>query len=293
MSEIEIEVERQLLYPGDAVSGRVLISGPGPQEVTVSLQGEEVYRPYLGFDTIQPVLEESVVVHCKHGEGRFSFELPSHVNPSYSSDHLRCAYYLKATRFNTEKILGFNRSSIARLHLTVAAATQDYDLSAHELKIANEDLSMEIQVDQVSLEAGEILTGSFILTRLKEDGALPESIVFSLATIEEMTKGTHRNVLWRLENSIKPTADLEYPLIGSFELPVEDDSPTSGDWGLFKVHCGFRVRLDWGAQKDQRESLPIQLRHAIVPWGPAPFTMEVGDRPERLRNRRARTDSRP
>ena len=290
MSEIELEVERQLLYPGDTVSGRVLISGPGPQEVTVSLQGEEVYRPYLGFDTIQPILEKSVVVHCKQGQGQFSFELPGDTCASYSSDHLRCAYYLKATRFKAEKILGIARNSIARLHLTVACAIQDYDTSAHELKLANEHLVMEIQVDQISLEAGETLTGSFILTRLKENGALPESIVFSLATLEQMTNGSHRNVLWRLENSIKPTADLEYPLIGSFEFPVKEDSPTSGDWGLFKVHCGFRVRLDWGAKKDQRESLPIQLRHAIVPWGPAPFTMEVVERPERLRDRQARRD---
>lgn len=290
MSEIEIIVERQLLLPGETVSGRVLISGPGPQEVTVTLHGEEIYRPYLGLDTIQPVLEESIVVRCEHGEGEFSLRIPDDAKASYSSDHLRCAYYLKATRFKAEKILGFSRNSIARMHLTVAPAPHDDEMSAHELKISNEDIAFEVQVDQVSLEAGETLTGSFLLTRLKEDSALPESIVFSLAAIEEMTSGAHRNVLWRLENSVRPTADLDYPLVGSFEFPVEADSPTSGNWDLFKVHCGFRVRLDWGAKKDQRESLPIQLRHAIVPWGPAPFTMAVSERPERARDRRARTE---
>ena len=163
------------------------------------------------------------------------------------------------------------------MHLTVMPPDLDYESAPHALELRDENLLLEIQVDQVSVEAGDSLTGSFLITRVKEDGALPKSIVFSLAAIEESGKGKHRRVIWRMENSVQPTADLAYPLAGNFEFPIDLNSPTSGKWYMFMVHCGFRVRIDWG-EHNQRESLTIQIRHRIVPQGPARFAVDKPDR---------------
>ena len=279
MSDIELGIERQLVYPGELLSGRVQIGGRGSNEVTVSLHGEELFRPYLGFDTILPVFEESVVVRCEGGKGEFSFRLPENLSPSYHSEQHRCAYYLKGIRANTQKTLQeisqgaitrviptATSHSIGRLHITVGPPFIDYESAPHTLEIKDENLILEVQVDQVTVEAGDSLTGSFLISRLKDDGDLPKAVVFSLAAIEESTNGKRRAVLWRLENSVQPTREMSYPLTGSFEFPIDVGTPTTGNWNLFKIHCGFRVRLDWG-DRDPRESLPIQLCRRIVPQG--------------------------
>ena len=47
MSEIELEVERQVIVPGEVLQGKAILEGPGDTTITVSLHGEEVFRPYF------------------------------------------------------------------------------------------------------------------------------------------------------------------------------------------------------------------------------------------------------
>ena len=264
MPDIELDVERQVLLPGETLTGTVRSPGHPDDEIRLTLRGEEAFRPYVGWDSVTPVHEQMTIVQCVGGEASFSFVLPVELKPSYASDQLRCSYSLKAAPTQKHSLF---RKGDAQLHLSLLPRTVDFEKATHSLLLETEAIKLEVGLDQVSLEAGEPLTGSFLLTRLNLDSPLPKSLTFSLACIEESLAKKHRKVLWRVEDAVQPTLDMEYPLLGAFEFPIAANSPTTGDWHSFKVHVGFRFRVDWG-DRDQRESLPIQLFHPLRPQEP-------------------------
>jgi hypothetical protein len=267
MPNMELEVERQVVLPGEELVGLVRLDSHRSEQVRLSLHGEEAYRIFLGRDTVSNVFEQTTLVDCTGGEGHFRIPLPPNLNPSYSSEALRCVYSLKVVPKKAGMFANIVPEHIPHMSLTVAPATVEYETAHHTLLLESDTMKLEVMLDQVSLEAGESLTGTFLLTR-GDDGALPKNLVFSLALIEECEAKSHRKVLWRLESSVQPGMDMSYPLSGSFEFPIASDSPNTGTWATFRVHAGFRFRVEWG-DREQRESVPIQIFHRIVPIEPS------------------------
>jgi hypothetical protein len=264
MPDIELDVDRQVLLPGEALTGSVRSPDHPNEEIRLTLRGEEAFRPYVGWDSVTTVHEHTQTVQCANGEAAFSFALAPDLRASYASEQLRCTYSLKAVSAQKRSLFKYGT---AHMHLTVLPNTVDYEKAPHSLLIETEAIKLDVMLDHVSLEAGEPLTGSFLLSRLQPDAKLPKSLTFSLACIEESSSRKHRKVLWRLEETVQPTEGMVYPLLGSFEFPTEASSPTTGDWITFKVHSGFRFRVDW-EDNHLRESLPIQLFHPLRPQEP-------------------------
>src|SRR5258707_784783 len=95
--ELDIEIDRQALYSGEPVSGRVTITGqPSYKALTITLQGEEV----LGANNVVgslvfPILDLATRCEDKVAGFPFEFTLPEEAPPSYSSQDVRCQYVVK------------------------------------------------------------------------------------------------------------------------------------------------------------------------------------------------------
>lgn len=270
-TDIDIELSRQALHPGEKVSGRLTIQGASHfKKLSVSLQGEEV----LGANSIVrsfilPVVEESLTL-AENGTAEeptsfpFEFEMPEYAPPSYASENLRCQYSLKAHLRRG----GFHRDLIRRYHLTVLPPEVREAYSApREFIIEEGPVRLTARLDRTSLPSGESLVGSLLLDRLEEGVELPSRITFRLAAIEESTEAGyhHRQVLWLETHDVEPDENAEYPLAGFFEFPIREDAPFSGSWNTFRVHYGFRVGMYLANGEHVRESLPVRVYRIYHP----------------------------
>lgn len=276
MNDVEVNLERQLLFPGESVTGTVEISGRGSNSVKLTLHGEETFRPYIGLDTIHPILEETVTVKCTPGaKTPFTLPLPENLSATYTSDSLRCTYYLKIRR--EHRILGsIPVPSLSRASLTIETLPPDEEELEHQLEFSEHGVKVEVGLNQRSLEPGESLNGSFSIEK-DENAEPPGRLVFSLSLIEETLNKSHRLVLGRVESQIDLGDVKEFPVVGSFELVLPEHTSPTGEWKSFKVHCGFRVKAEWDGpeKKDARASFPITVLPRLVPQPPADFAQKT------------------
>lgn len=284
MRELELEVERQLLFPGEKIRGSVSIDGPGDKMVSVTLQGEEVHRYNLGPDVIVPFLEESKEIDCTDGPAYFEFVVPENSKPSYTSKDLRCGYILKARRAKALPgfLPGMRRDAIHRLNLTVAADQVEVDDRQHWFALEHGPVRLEVRLDQLAVYAGESVTGEFALSTREPDALLPKEITIHFAAIEESLDGgkSYRRVIWKEVERIVPPLEDGYPLKALFEFSVPLDSPDSGRWHIFQLFYGFRVGMTLANGKHLRESLNIEVRRDYKRIQPASFAEKLHDRLE-------------
>lgn len=278
MTEVEVDLDRQLLFAGESVEGTLRLVGPGENEVRITLHGEEVYRPYVGWDSIHPVLESNLVVQCDAEEPvPFSLPLPVGTPASYASDNLRCVYYLKLRRdirpLAGMPLLGqISTTSISRLNLTVEPMPKDEEAEPVNLSFEHQGVTVEVGLNGVAVEPGDAVRGTFAIEKSSEAVA-PTQLTFSLSLIEETRTGGHRQVLWRSQSTLKLTPDAQFPAVGSFELAIPEHSSTTGEWRSFRVHCGFRAKAEWAGQpRDARQDQNITILPRLVAQPPANFT---------------------
>ncbi|MBN9415843.1 hypothetical protein ABS71_16540 [bacterium SCN 62-11] len=262
MNEIEIDLITATMRPGDTLSGVVHVHGAGEPLVHLTLQGEEVLGAgNLGFQYVVPFFELTATVDCSEGPAAFQFVLPKDLPPTYFSQDLRCLYVLKARRKGAGTGLPFfRRDAIHRINIPVLALEGTANREQHWFVLPAGGVELEVRLDSCQVEAGQALTGELKINKVS-DGPLPRSLSFRFAAIEESTQKeyNHRKVTSLQTQDITPEAELEYPMQGFFEFPIDLSAPASGQWNTFKVHYGFRVGMTLSNGEQVRQSLPIEV----------------------------------
>lgn len=262
----EIELDRQVLQPGDSVQGSVTVSDPDIERVEIVFFGEEI----LGANDIArryifPVADEKQTVTCDRGTPRyeFCFTVPEDAPPTFASRDVRCEYAVKAIAHR-----GFwKRSQIQRLHLTILPATQgELEPLPSQIEVDHPELRLIASLDQTVVLTGESLSGALSLDRKTPDAQLPNRLSFRLAAIVESTDPwySHREVLALEVKDVDVDPELHLPLVGYFDFPIPSTAPPSGDWNSFRVYYGFRVVLIDHDGKDYRRSAFIRVLRDLV-----------------------------
>lgn len=269
-ADVDLELERQSVLPGEEIRGRVTVTGVTSfKSLTLSLQGEEVLGAgSLVRSYVYPVLDEVRTFGAPMGAGDFvqpfSFRIPDTAPPSYASPDLRCQYFLKA-RLQLGGRMGLGRlggDTIKRLHLTVLPSDEGaVPVVSRELVLEDGGLRLVAFLEDTAIRSGESLRGSLQLHRSSDDTELPSRLTFRLAAIEESLSSSysHRQVLWVQTHDVEPSPYMDFPVQGLFEFPLPEDAPFSGDWTSFRIHYGFRVGMNLRGGRQIRESLPIEV----------------------------------
>lgn len=258
MKEIELELDRQTLRPGEVLSGRVLGPGRPGEQLTLSLQGEEVLSAAnIAFSYVLPIVDERLEVRPTPEGSPFSFTLPDHAPPTYASQELRCQYFLKLRRLGG--LLG--RETIRRFHMSVLPPEPEPEPEPLALNLTHSPVSVDVQLDRTNLCTGESLTGELLISRTDESAPLPRQLSFRFAAIEEAVEPgySHRAVVWLETHDVIPDPELTFPIKGMFEFPIPEGAPFCGEWATFRVHYGFRIGIKLADGTDVRESAPINV----------------------------------
>lgn len=262
----EIELDRQVLQPGDELLGWITIDDPDTESVEVVFFGEET----LGANDIArryilPVVDEKTTLTPEGGFQRreFRFIVPHEAPPTYASRDVRCEYAVKAIAKR-----GFwKRSQIQRLHVTILPATQgELQALPSELEVDHPDLRLIARLDQTVVLTGDSLSGSLVLERKNDHAQLPKSLSFRLAAIVESTDKfySHREVLSLDVQDVEVDPTLELPFVGMFDFPIAETAEPSGTWNTFRVLYGFRVVMYDHEGKDYRRSAFIRVLRDII-----------------------------
>lgn len=263
---LEIELDRQVLQPGDELVGWVTTTESDVEAVEVVFFGEEV----LGANDIArryilPVVDEKLVLSASDGLNRreFRFTVPHEAPPTFATRDVRCEYAVKAIAKR-----GFwRRSMIQRLHITILPSTQaDLQALPSELELDHPDLRLIARLDRTVVVTGESLSGSLVLEKKTDQAQLPRSLSFRLAAIVESTDKfySHREVLSLDVRDVDVDPELEMPFVGMFDFPIAEAAELSGTWNTFRVHYGFRVVMFDHEGKDYRKSAFIRVLRDIV-----------------------------
>ena len=259
MNEIELELDRQTLRPGEVLSGTVLSHGGPSEHLTLSLQGEEILSAdSIAYNYVLPIVEQKIEVRPDSQGTPFSFTLPDHAPPTYASSDLKCQYFLKLRR--PGGLLG--RETIQKFHLSVLGPPAPEEAAPRCVSLKDPNVTVEVQLDRTNLYTGDSLTGELYIDRTNASAQLPKLLSFRLAAIEESVERgyNHRKVVWLATHDVVPDpADLELPLRGVFEFPIPEDAPFCGEWATFRVHYGFRISVDFADGNNVRESAPVQV----------------------------------
>ena len=263
---LEIELDRQVLQPGEELVGWITTNDTDVESVEVVFFGEET----LGANDIArcyilPVVDEKQVLKAQDGLSRreFRFTVPHEAPPTYASRDVRCQYAVKAIAKR-----GFwKRTMIQRLHVTILPSTpEDLQALPSELEIEHPDLRLIARLDRTVVVTGESLSGSLVLERKTEQAQLPKSLSFRLAAIVESTDKfySHREVLSLDVQHVEVDPELEMPFVGMFDFPIAEAAAPSGTWNTFRVHYGVRVVMYDHEGKDYRRSAFIRVLRDIV-----------------------------
>jgi hypothetical protein len=261
----EIELDRQVLQPGDELLGWITVDDPDVESVDVVFFGEEI----LGANDIArcyilSVVDEKTSLSSEGGLRRreFRFVVPDDAPPTYASRDVRCEYAVKAIARR-----GFwKRNQIQRMHITILPVTQgDLQALPSDLEVDHPDLSLIARLDQTIVVTGDSLSGSLVLDRKNDHAQLPRSLSFRLAAIVESTDKfySHREVLSLDVKDVAIDQELVLPLVGHFDFPIAETAAPSGTWNTFRVHYGFRVVLRDHEGKDFRRSAFIRVLRDI------------------------------
>ena len=284
--DVEIELDRQVVQPGDKVEGWLTVNVDDVESVTVSFQGEEI----LGANDILQtftlsVADEKLVLDLKEGTERrpFCFTVPDDAPPTYASRNIRCQYFVKA---HVKRTGFWRRSMLSRLHVTVLPAVNE-ELSAlpEVLEIEDELFRLIARLDRKVLLTGESLTGTLLLEAKEETMKLPNRVSFRLAAIEESTNPAfqHREVLTLDSHEVEIRSEdfdeMLLPLRGDFEFPLHQAAEPSGTWNTFKVHYGFRASL-YDDGKNERKSTEIRVLRDLRVDAPSESSEAAADSPD-------------
>lgn len=274
----EIELDRQVLQPGDELLGWITCDEPDVESVEVVFFGEETLGANdIARRYIMPVVDEKQHLNPEGGLQRreFRFLVPAEAPPTFASRDVRCEYGVKAIARR-----GFwKRTQIQRLHLTILPATPaDLQALPAELEVDHPDLRLIARLDQTIVITGDSLSGSLLLERNSEQAQMPRSLSFRLAAIVESTDKffSHREVLSLDIKDIDIDPELELPLMGAFDFPIADTAPPSGTWNTFRVHYGFRVVMYDHEGKDHRRSAFIRVLRDIKERRDTPHFVDGG-----------------
>lgn len=264
MKEIELELDRQALRPGEVLSGRVLGPGRPGEQLTLSLQGEEVLSAAnIAFSYVLPIVDERLEVRPTPEGVPFSFTLPDHAPPTYASQELRCQYFLKLRRLGG--LLG--RETIRRFHMSVLPPEPAPEAEPLTVSLTHAPVTVDVVLDRTNLCIGESLTGELVISRTDDQAPLPRLLSFRFAAIEEAVEPgySHREVVWLDTHDVTPDAELTFPIRGLFEFPIPEHAPFSGEWATFRVHWGFRIGMKLADGTDVRESAPVNVFRRYPP----------------------------
>lgn len=275
----EIELDRQVLQPGDELLGWVTTDELDVESVDVVFFGEEI----LGANDIArryilPVVDEKMTLSKEGGFFRreFRFIVPAEAPPTYASRDVRCEYAVKAIAKR-----GFwKRAPIQRFHITILPATPgELQALPVELEVDHPELQLIARLDQTTVVTGDSLSGSLSLERKVENAAMPKSLSFRLAAIVESTDKfySHREVLSLDIKDVEIDPELELPLLGMFDFPIAETAAPSGTWNTFRVHYGFRVIMYDQDGKDYRRSAFIRVLRDIKERRDVPPGLELED----------------
>ncbi len=259
--DFEVDLDRQVLQPGEEVIGWVTLGGPEVKKVELVFQGEEILGANdVGHTLIQPVVDEKLTISAGGDLGRveFRFPVPENLPPTYASRDIRCVYSVKASVPR-----GFMRRTwIRKLHLTILPrAEEGLQALPVDLEVEHDDLRLIAHLNSTVVLTGESVEGTLLLERKKADAKLPKKLSFRLAAIEKSLEKffPHREVLTLETNDITVDPELDLPLVGDFEFPIHEASEPSGRWNTFEVDYGFRVVMIDHTGKDFRKSIPITI----------------------------------
>lgn len=271
----EIELDRQVVQPGDEILGWITVQGEDVETVEVAFQGEEILGANdITHTLVLPVADEKLQLQAKSDLPRQEFRLkvPDDAPPSYASRDIRCEYTVKASIKR-----GFwHRTMYRKLAVTVMPnLPEGLAPLPEELEVEHDDLRLIARLDQTAVLAGEPLTGSLFFDTKSDSAKLPTKLSFRFASIEESTTRSHphRHVLHLDTHDIEVDPELKLPFMGYFEFPIHHSAEPSGTWNLFKVHYGFRVTFYDQNGNDHRCSTTIQVVRDLEPW------VEKGDLP--------------
>lgn len=264
----EIELDRQVVQPGDEIVGWVTIHDPEIESIEIAFQGEEI----LGANDVVkslvlPVVDEKLELGVSEGARRgFRFTVPEEASASYSSQDIRCQYAIKATVHRR----GFWRRSVIRKLIVTVLPTlpEEIQFDPVTLEVDHPGLRLIVSLEQNVVLTGESLTGTLFFEKKEDSIRLPTMLSFRLASIEESTDTSfpHRKVLTLETHDIDIDQTLQLPFTGFFEFPIPTPAEPSGTWNLFKVHYGFRVAMYDYDGKDYRESTSIEVLRDLKPW---------------------------
>ncbi len=278
----DIDLDRQVLQPGDELLGWLTMDDPQVESVEIVFQGEEtlgandVLRRY-----ILPVVDEKQSIPSRGGlhHHEFRFVVPVEAPPSYASQDMRCEYFVKAIAKR-----GFwKRPMIARMHITIMPASQleDWRALPAELEVEHPDLRLIARLDHTIVLTGESVTGTIHLDRKNDDARLPTKLSFRLAAIEESTDKyfPHREVLSLDTHDVDVDQEMTLPFVGDFEFPIGSRAEPSGTWNTFKVHYGFRVVLIDHTGKDYRSSTFVRVLRDLQLRRDLPSALQTEPKP--------------
>jgi|GEM_PF-1457136 len=263
---LEIEVEKQVYYPGEEIKGKLLIHGDPKKpcksrQVLLTLHGEEIIgSESLTYSWVTPFLKLQTFLHpadktfCPdrragtrggefnpmeiYGEFPFSFLLPEQSPPSFTSPNVQCRYLLLA-RLD----IPWSRDLISKMHLTILPRYPEAAQTASaEAELSEKEVHLGLFLERKSIFLEESLRGSFDLNY--SPGDPPEKILFEVkATAFGLGEGDFANIIWREEKEVSPGKQDSSSAAGNFEFFIPKVAPLSGRWNSFRVEWQFVVRL--------------------------------------------------
>lgn len=263
---LEIEVEKQVYYPGEEIKGSLLIHGDPKKpcrarQVLLTLHGEEILgAESLTYSWVTPFLKLQTFLHpadktfCPdlragtrggefnpmeiYGEFPFSFFLPEQSPPSFPSPNVQCRYLLLA-RLD----IPWSRDLISKLHLTILprypeAAPSD----SAEAEFSDGEVRLGLVLDKKCITREESLRGSFEI--IFSPAEPPEKIFFEVkAAVRGLEDKDFSEVIWSEEKEVSPGKQDSSSAAGTFEFFIPRVAPFSGRWNSFRVEWQFVVRL--------------------------------------------------
>jgi hypothetical protein len=280
---MELEVEKQVYYPGEEIRGRLLIHGDRDRpckarQVLLTFHGEEILgAESLTHSWVTPFLKMQKFLHPSdrnfypdrragtrggefdpmeiYGEFPFSFSLPEQSPPSFSSPNVQCRYLLLA-RID----IPWSRDLISRLHLTVlpfSPGSAPVEPAYKEFSEGDVRLNLALENRYVARE--ESLKGGFELSHSPSEP--PEKMIFEVkAAVVGFEEREFPEVVWSEEKELSPDKKSVSPAIGSFEFFIPRVAPISGRWNSFQIEWRFVVRLVMPGDRVLEFALPFEVR---------------------------------
>ncbi|MCL5773760.1 MAG: hypothetical protein M1536_05205 [Firmicutes bacterium] len=278
-SFLEIELERQVYYPGEKITGKVNLQTESPikvRKLILTFHAEEVLgadaastslNPYLvKTSLITPLIkDEKILKEPKPPESQieisaeefpFEFIIPENSPASFSSGYSSCLYFLTA---RAEIPMGVD--IISKSHITIFPRYEEKKPMPIDFGTEEENLKIRISVEKDIFYIADSVEG--IIDIEYPSAEQPSKIIMALKALEESLeeKIIHKRELWNtrqmVELDVKSAAEAAY---GKFSFPIPRQAPFSYQWNTFKVSWYLELRVEFPSHKFKTVSSKIEVR---------------------------------